>query len=120
MWARHIEAVIGIWIGFSWIIFRYSADETALQINDWISAILLNFFSLITYRDQFRYFHLFNFLIGLWFVSWVIHSGTGIHYGPHQNYMVAGLLLMMLSLVPSRTKEPPRGWVKFLVKKKKL
>ena len=118
MWARHIESVIAAWLGFSWLIFRYTPDLSTLRINDWICMILIFLFSLLTYKDRFRYLHLLNFLVGSWLISWVIYSGTGIDFGPHQNYMVAGLLLLMLSLVPSRTKEPPMAWVEFLSKKK--
>jgi hypothetical protein len=118
MWARHIEAVVAVWIAFSWLIFRYTADLTAMQINDTIISLLIILFSLITYQERFRYCHLLNFLIGLWLIGWVVYSGTGIEFGPHQNYMVSGLLLLMLSIVPSRTKEPPKAWVAFLSKKK--
>ena len=118
MWARHIEAVIAAWLGFSWLIFRYTPNLLYLQINDWVCTILVLLFSLVTYKDRFRYFHLLNFLVGLWLIGWVVYSGTGIDFGPHQNYMVVGILLLMLSLVPSRTKEPPMAWVEFLSKKK--
>lgn len=118
MWARHIEAVIAAWLGLSWLIFRYTPDLTAMRINDLICMVLILVFSLITYKDRFRYCHLLNFLIGLWLIGWVFYSGTGVDFGPHQNYMVTGLLLLMLAVIPARTKEPPLPWVEFLAKKK--
>lgn len=118
MWARHLESVIAVWMLFSWLIFRYPPELIPLRINDLICAALILLFSLATYKDRFRYLHLLNFLVGAWLIGWTVYSGTGIDFGPHQNYMVAGLLLLMLSLVPSRTKKPPMAWVEFLSKKK--
>jgi len=119
MWARHIEGVIGLWLVFSWLIFSYPPDVAYLCYNDWICAVIIFFCSLLPYKDLFRYLNLVNFFVGTWLVAIVFFSGTGIHSAPHQNYMVVGLLLMMHSLVPSRTKEPPKPWVEFLEKKKK-
>jgi hypothetical protein len=118
MWARLMEFIIGIWLGMSWLIFRYSVDHASLQINDWICSVCIILFALISYKELFRYSHLLNFFIGLWLISWTFYSGTGIDFGPHQNYMVIGLLLLMFSLVPSRAQEPPKRWVEFLSKKK--
>lgn len=119
MWARHIEVVLALWLGFSWLIFRYTFDLAQMKMNDIICMVLIIVFSLITYKKRFRYCHLLNFLIGLWLIAWVFSRETGIIFGPYQNYMTVGLLLLMLSLVPSRTKEPPLAWTKYLLKMKK-
>lgn len=116
MWARHIEAMLGIWLGISQFIFRYSKELLAWKINDLISMILIIFFALITYKERFRYLHLCNVLVGLYLMGWVFLRKGGVGFPPDQNYMVLGFLLLMLGIVPSRTKQPPRAWVHFLNK----
>ena len=117
MWARHMEVVLGIWLGISRFIFHYPEDFTKLMIQDEIFAFLIVLFALLTYRDRFRYLNLLNAAIGVWLIGLVFVSGKGVEFAPDQNYMVIGLLLVMIGLVPSRTKQPPKPWVEFLKKK---
>ncbi|GAB4237234.1 MAG: hypothetical protein Tsb0021_17040 [Chlamydiales bacterium] len=119
MWARHSEAFIGLWLALSYFIFRYASPYAPiLMVNDLICSFLIIFFSISTYYKTFRYCHLLNFILGLWLLGWVFLSDAGIDFAPYQNYGVIGLLLLMLSIVPTKSERPPKAWIDFLEQKK--
>lgn len=115
MWARVVEVMLGLWLAISWLIFGYR--EASLLINDFTIAFLICLFSLLSYLPRFQKMHLFNFLIGVWFII-LAYMMQGSLFYVDQNYMILGILFLMISILPSHAKYPPRRWIQFMIKKK--
>ena len=113
MWARIVEFMLACWLAISPFIFGYPSGISFFWINDLICSSLIIFFSLICYYKPLRKMHLFNLLIAFYLiiVSYALKSSP--FYQPLQNYIVLGILLLMLALVPSEASKPPMPWRDF-------
>lgn len=113
MWARHMELALGLWLAVSPFALRYEAVETWLWIHDFALASLVVTLSLAAHWHPLRRVHLLllaaaGWLVGLgWWQTW----GSGMHPHPaYQNWILVGLMLAMLAIVPSDASRPPEGW----------
>jgi peptidoglycan/LPS O-acetylase OafA/YrhL len=117
MWARIVEFMLGCWLLISAYIFGYEADRTFLWINDLVCGGLILVFALISFHVRFYRAHLLTLLVALWLVG-VGYLGYAPPPSPpppgeYQNYIVLGLLLLMLAIVPSHAELPPRRWQEY-------
>ena len=115
MWARCFEVSLAIWLSLSWLILRYPEDSSLLMFHDFFIAAVITTISLLNYK--YRYIHLFNFFTSLWLIIFAFVSNTPITDAPYQNYMVLGLILLILTIIPPRASRPPEEWEEFIRKK---
>lgn len=118
MWARTIEFTLAIWLGISWMIFKYNVDTIFLLWNDIACFVLISCFSLLSYSQRLRHIHLLNFALAVWliFLAYYLRNiGIGMNAN---NYMTVALLLLMLTIVPSDCNRPPYQWFKYMTNKK--
>lgn len=119
MWARTIEFMLGVWLGISWIIFKYTDQTEFLMWNDFACFILISCFSLLSYAEKLRHLHLMNFVVGAWlaaFSYYVRHIGLD---PSAENYMTLALLLLIFSIIPTHARRPPYQWIKYMDEKKR-
>lgn len=112
MWARIVEFMIACYLAISPFIFRAPKDQIWFWVNDFACSLLLAFFSLICFYKPLRKMHLFNLLVG----SWLFLLGYFFELPMPdyvQNDVVIGLMLLILSLVPSESEYPPQSWQTF-------
>lgn len=118
MWARVIEFMIAIWLALSPFIFRYPSEEVFFWVNSFVCACLVALFALLSFWHPLRKIHLLTVAIALW--SW----GLGYTNFPEraspilENFVVVGLLLLMLALVPSRSDRLSYPWSDFIKKRR--
>lgn len=120
MWARHCEVFLGLWLAVSWLLFSYPSKMSSFVYIDWIGCTLICVFSLSCYWDRMRHLHLLNFIVACIYIVFVLISENDTGLPLYQNYMVVGLLLLMFSIIPTNTSQPPHAWRKFLQEKIKL
>ena len=113
MWARVIEFTIACWIALSPFIFRYPGDAVFFWTSDLITSSLIAFFSLVSFYKPLRKMHLFNVLVSFYLILLGYIFKEGAYPEPLQNYVVLGLLLVMIAIVPSETNKPPVPWREF-------
>lgn len=111
MWARNFEVSLGIWLAISWLIFDYRGPAS-LIINDVICCLLIIYFALASYTKKYRKIHLLSFLVGIWLIFF--HLFFNIPERAEQNHIVLGILLLMLSIIPSHAERPPNAWINFM------
>ena len=117
MWARHFEVSLAIWLSLSWIILRYPEESYLLMFHDFFIAIVITTISLLNYK--YRYIHLLNLFTSLWLIILAFVSNTPITNAIYQNYMVLGLILLILTIIPPKASRPPEEWETFIGKKLK-
>ncbi len=113
MWARVVEFMLALWLAISPFIFGYPDSAFFFLINDFSCSTLLAFFSLICYYKPFRKMHLLNLLIACYLIALAYIFKQSPHQALLQNYMVIGLLLLMIGLVPTESEKPPHSWRDF-------
>jgi hypothetical protein len=56
--------------------------------------------------------HLMHLVIALWLIAFAF-ARPSPPPAPYQNYVVIGLLLTLLAVIPTRASEPPSAWREF-------
>ena len=110
MWARVVEFMLACWLAISPFIFGYPNDAIFFWVSDLITASLIAFFSLICYYRSLRKMHLFNLAISFYLIALSYIFKDSPLYEPLQNYMVLGILLLMIAIVPTDAEKPPQSW----------
>lgn len=110
MWPRTVEFMLACWLAISPFIFRYEGEQLHLWLHDFIVAGLIAALAVISFVRQTRRAHLLELLIAAWLIGYGWYTSSGIHDAPAQNWMVLGLLLLMMAVIPSDCVKPPLGW----------
>lgn len=119
MWARVVEFMLACWLAISPFIFSYPKDALFYWYNDLITCSLIAFFSLASYHTPIRKLHLCNLTIAFYLITLCFFFQADGLYAPLQNYMVLGILLLMIAIIPTHADQPPVGWRKFFEKKQR-
>lgn len=110
MWARAIEITLACFLAISSFIFSY--PENLLWL-DLVLAFFLALFSLLSFSHRLRKMHLCNLIISFFLIGLAYFAEGNPPAPPFQNYMVLGILLFMLVILPSEASKPPVPWSKF-------
>lgn len=107
MWARVVEVMLACWLAASPFVFGHDADDRALWATDFVGALAVATFALLSFSPKLRRAHLGQLAVAGWLV------GTGWVGSPepaHENHVAVGLLLLMLGIVPSEATKPHPSW----------
>lgn len=113
MWARVIEFMIACWLSMSPFIFRYTTGHLFFWKSDFISAILIATFSLLSFWFPLRKLHLLNIGVAFWLMGLAYYNFPEMPIPPEENSMCVGFLIAMLAIVPCHSHMPPISWQKF-------
>ena len=113
MWGRVVEFMLACWLSISPFIFSYKKDALFFWFNDLTCSSLIALFALVSYYKPLRKMHLCNLLVACYLIALSYFFRSSPLYEPLQNYMVLGLLLLMIALVPSEANQPPVPWREF-------
>ncbi|MBP7074632.1 MAG: hypothetical protein KBA81_04530 [Rhabdochlamydiaceae bacterium] len=113
MWARVIEFMLACWLAISPFIFAYPDEAIFFWVSDFGCSVAIAFFAFISFYDPLKKMHLCNlfaafYLIALGFCS----KESFLHYAL-QNYIVLGILLLMLAIIPTDASQQPKPWRDF-------
>ncbi len=110
MWARIIEFMLACWLSISPFTFGYPDNALFFWVNDLVCSSLIAFFALICYYEKLSKMHLCNLALSAYLIALsYFFKGSSLE-APLQNYMVLGLLIMMISVIPSEANKPPKPW----------
>ena len=104
MWARFVEIITGVWLLSSPVIFGH--EPRAAGIAGGTAVILL---AALSFLEPLRRAHLLSMLVGVWVAGRGFLSADPASAAA-QNEMLAGLLILMLAIVPSSSNLPPPSW----------
>ncbi|WP_417738167.1 hypothetical protein [Rosistilla oblonga] len=110
MWGRVVEIMTAAWMVFSPFIFAGDHSETLLILNS-LTALLIASLAALSYWPPTRYAHLGILIVATGMLIW----GRFAELPPppfQQNYIVVGLFLMMIAIIPNEASDPPRVWRK--------
>tara|TARA_R110002095_G_scaffold124135_1_gene107841 strand:+ start:4072 stop:4428 length:357 start_codon:yes stop_codon:yes gene_type:complete len=110
MWSRVIEFMLGCWLAISPFIFTLEPQQSGIWYLDWIYAVLVILFALLSYWKPLRHIHLATGLLALAMIGYGRFAVESPISPALQNHIITGLLLLMFSLVPNRASHPPRVW----------
>jgi CHASE2 domain-containing sensor protein len=113
MWPRAVEIGLGVWLGMSPFIFRYTDDMQAWRTLDLAAAALIIGFGLLSFwRPSHRAHVVTLFVAGLLagYSYFVIGQPAPAHA---QNHLIVGILLAMLALIPSQYDKPRVKWERY-------
>lgn len=113
MWARVVELMLGCWLAMSPFIFRHSTNQTSLWTNDLVCAATIVTLSLLSFWRPLRRLHLINVVVALWLIGFGFLLSSYPAPPALQNDIAAGLLLVMLAVIPSEAVHPPQSWRDF-------
>ncbi len=112
MWARVVEVMLAGWLAISPFVFGHEPGRTDWWMKDFAGAGAVAVFALLSYWKRLEKIHLFTVVVAGWLIAGAFFSAT-VTAPAEQNHLVVGLLLLMLAVIPSRSNQPPRGWVEF-------
>jgi hypothetical protein len=113
MWSRVIEAMLGVWLSLSPLIFRHPDDQLWLWVHDMLLATLITTLAILSFWNPLRRAHWVLVPVSVWLI------GVGFLAAPHptppalQNHIMLGLLLLMFAVIPNHASQPPSGWQRF-------
>jgi peptidoglycan/LPS O-acetylase OafA/YrhL len=113
MWARVIELMLACFLSISCLFFPTTTTPFYFWANNLLCSAFIAFFALCSYRSQWGKVHLFSFAIAIY----LIILGYVEYPKPNpqnQCYVTMGILLFMITLIPSRAGTPPKEWLAFL------
>ena len=114
MWPRVTELVIAAWLAASpWVLPAPTGAESFLRANALVCAALIALFALLSFRAAFEKAHLLSIAMALWIIGVAFAAPNPPPPAMYQNFVVAGLLLLMIAVLPSRASEPPKAWREF-------
>lgn len=109
MWSRVVEFMLGCWLAVSPFVFQHG-DDAWLWAVDFTAALAVMLLALLSYWRPARHAHLGTALVALALILLGRLSRVGEVAPASQNHILAGLLLLMFSLVPNHASQPPRSW----------
>lgn len=104
MWARNSELVLAAWLlASAWVLSRGPAQDALVLACGLLVATL----ALLARRRPDGHLHLLELPVAgvLIVAGWLGAPAPGA-----QNELAVGLLVAMLSIVPSEASRPPRAW----------
>ncbi|MEX0820138.1 MAG: SPW repeat protein [Pirellulaceae bacterium] len=111
MWSRVVEIMLGCWLAVSPFIFGHAADAPMLWWMDWICALAVISFGMLSYWQPLRHIHVATALVALVMIGYGRFASPGDDVTPAlQNHILVGLLLLMFAIVPNHASRPPRWW----------
>lgn len=114
MWPRVAELLIAAWLAFSpWILATPAGAEFFLRANALVCAAFIALFALFSFRAALEKAHLLSIAVALWIIGVAFAAPNPPPPAIYQNFVVVGLFLLLLAVLPSRASEPPRGWREF-------
>lgn len=113
MWARHMELALGLWLAMGPFALRHDPGRVQLFAHDFACALLVVAIALAAHWRPLRRVHLLLLPLAGWLVAagWWSTWGEPLPPDPaFQNWILTGLVLSLLAIVPSDASAPPEPW----------
>lgn len=106
-----------MWLALSPLIFGYPAGEIFYWLNDFSAAWLISILALGSYYRPLGLSHIGIVFIGIWLIVLGFIPESPPPPPMFQNYIVTGLVLIMLGVLPNHSEKVPNSWLRFYEKK---
>lgn len=113
MWARIVEVMLGCWLVLSPFIFRHPGDATFLWATDFASGTAVIVIGLLACWPKAERWRLLQLVVAAYLIAVGFVAAPPPPPAPYQNYLVIGLLLIIVGVIPTRGTLPPRSWQAF-------
>lgn len=113
MWARHMELALGLWMAVSPFALRHDPAAAGLWLHDYASALVLVVVPLLAHWRPARYAHLALLAFAAWLIGagwWQTWTSAGPLAAAHQNWILVGLTVAMLAVIPTEPSRPPEPY----------
>jgi hypothetical protein len=105
--------MLGVWLTISPFVFRHSADEKFVWVNDLACGSLVIACSCLAFWEPARHARFGTLAVSLWLLA-SAYLAAGHPAAPAlQNELLTGLLLAMFAIIPNDAALPPRSWREF-------
>jgi hypothetical protein len=110
-WTLVASAIVGVWVMFSPVLF---GSEVPAAHSDQVAGALVVTIAVISAAEVVRAFRFVNVLLGAWIVAsgWML---SGASAAAQWNGLVAGLLILALSLPRGHIRERYGAWQSWIV-----
>jgi hypothetical protein len=115
MWARVLELLLAAWLALSPFVLRHPRARAGLWADDLACAALVGVLAACSFVPALRRAHLGSLAVAAWLAAWGWWNTRDGADPFAQNWIVCGLLLGMLAIVPSDALRPPPRWRAFRV-----
>jgi hypothetical protein len=106
MWGRVVEMATAVWLAVSPWVFEQHQHNAWFELLVALAIVIL---ASLSYWPPTRHAHLGILLIAVGLMVWGRLDGTPP--SPiHQNYIVVGLFLLMIAIIPNDASNPPVGY----------
>ena len=113
MWARVVEFMLGCWMAISPFIFAYPSKAALFWATDFGCSVAIAFFAFISFYAPLRKMHLCNLFIGFYLIALGFILTESPLHNALQNYVVLGIILLMLAIIPTDASQQPKPWLDF-------
>ncbi len=110
MWSRVVEIMLGCWLAISPFVFGHAESQTMPWFMDWLCALLIISFALLSYWQPLRHIHLATAFLAILMICYGRFASPEQVIPALQNHILTGLLLLMFALIPNHTSQPPECW----------
>lgn len=95
-WPRYLNVLLGAWLLVSDVVWRHGQTQSA---NTWICVLVIGFALWALWMPSMRWW---NVLIGSWVVFFSL-AFVHVSAATEWNNVILGVLIALVSLVPSRS-----------------
>ena len=111
MWARIVELVLAGWLAASPMVQSHPVGARA---NSLACAAVVAACAIASFSPRMRCAHLASLLVAAWLTGSGWWSAQASPEPFAQNWIVVGLVLAMVAIVPSEALKPPLSWRRWL------
>ena len=112
LWSRALELVLGCWLLLSPMVLGHTG-ASALGLVDRGAGMLVVAIVAISLLPSLGRLHLATLPVALLLIAWSWSAFPRPGPAGAQNQILVGLVLGLLSMVPSYDTSPPEGWTRW-------
>lgn len=116
MWPRTAEVMLALWLATTPFVFRFENAPPLWWAIAFGAAVLVLMFSLLSFWPPARRAYLGSLAVGVGLAAFGYFAGGRPNPPALQSFLITGLLLIMLGVIPSDTARPPPAWQRFYEK----
>lgn len=115
MWARGIEAMLGLWLVVSPFVFGHfgAPGLGRLVASDLVCGALVVLLAVLSFWRRTGRAHLAELAVAVWLIGF---GRFAFDFPPPpgaQSELLVGLVLVLFAIVPHRAADPPARWRAF-------
>ncbi len=116
MWARYVEMALGVWLLVSpWVLPDAGGGVTVVNM---LAGALVLLLAGLSFTHRLRAAHLGSLLVSIILIGWGWSHFVRPGPAAAQNQILTGLMLGLVTVVPSESFRPPPCWRAYVSEEK--